>query len=224
MNSFAKRSIIQSAGLFAVFALIFIAAGTIDFWQAWLFCLTCLLCTTGTGLYLMKNDPALLERRMRFGPHEETRPRQKLIIAITFAVSLALMIVPGLDHRLGWSHLRPGIVVFANLVIAASFLFFIRVMRENTFAASTITVEPGQRVISTGPYAQVRHPMYSGAVPAVFAIPLALGSVWSLAITPVVILLLIARIFDEERALTAELPGYDDYRRAVPWRLLPLIW
>jgi len=111
----------------------------------------------------MQRDPALLERRMRFGPRAESRPRQKIIVAVIFAIFAALLIEPGLDHRFGWSQVPAAIVVLANLLIIAAFGFFLVVLRENTFAASTITVEAGQRVISTGPYAHVRHPMYAGA-------------------------------------------------------------
>jgi len=106
----------------------------------------------------------------------------------------------------------------------AAFGFILLVLRENTFAASTITVEAGQRVISTGPYAHVRHPMYAGAVLLILAMPMALGSLWGLLAAAILPPILIARIFDEERTLSAELPGYDDYRRAVPHRLIPLVW
>ena len=115
-------------------------------------------------------------------------------------------------------------MILANLVIVAMFGFFILVMRENSFAASTITVEAGQHVISTGPYAYVRHPMYAGAVLMIFAMPLALGSLWGLLVAVLAFPILLARIFDEERALSAELAGYNDYRRRVPWRLIPRVW
>lgn len=102
--------------------------------------------------------------------------------------------------------------------------FILVVLRENTFAASTITVESGQHVINTGPYAYVRHPMYAAAMPLIFSIPIALGSWWGLLVADISPLLLIARILDEERALSEELPGYEDYCRAVPYRLIPLVW
>jgi protein-S-isoprenylcysteine O-methyltransferase Ste14 len=136
----------------------------------------------------------------------------------------ALLIVPGLDHRFCWSHVPAAIVVLANLLISAASGFFLVVLRENTFAASTITVEVGQRVISTGPYAHVRHPMYAGAALLLFAMPIALGSFRGVLPAALAIPVLIARILDEERTLSAELPGYDDYCRAVPCRLVPLVW
>jgi protein-S-isoprenylcysteine O-methyltransferase Ste14 len=135
-----------------------------------------------------------------------------------------IIIVPGLDHRFDWSQVPAVLVVVADLLMLAALGFGLLVVRENTFAASTITVEQGQRVISTGPYAHVRHPMYAGALPLICAIPIALGSWWGLLVAAISPPLLIARILDEERALSAELAGYDNYRRVVPYRLIPLVW
>jgi protein-S-isoprenylcysteine O-methyltransferase Ste14 len=224
MSPFALKAAVQTAGILVLFALIFVSAGTIHYWQGWLFCLSFLLSTSATGIYLTRRDPALLERRMRFGPRAESRPRQKIIIAFIFAMFVALLIVPGLDHRFGWSRVPDAIVVIANLLIIATFAFFLWVLHENMYAASTITVEAGQHVISTGPYAYVRHPMYAGAAVLIFAMPIALGSLWGLLVAALTIPALIARILDEERALSAELPGYDDYCRGVPYRLIPLVW
>jgi protein-S-isoprenylcysteine O-methyltransferase Ste14 len=161
---------------------------------------------------------------MRFGPRAESRPTEKIIIAIILLTFVALAVAAGLDHRFGWSRVPAAIVIIANILMIADFGFFLLVLHENTFAASTITVEVGQRVISTGIYAYVRHPMYAGALLLLFAMPIALGSLWGLLVAAIAIPLLIARIFDEERTLSAELPGYDDYRRAVPYRLIPLVW
>jgi protein-S-isoprenylcysteine O-methyltransferase Ste14 len=137
---------------------------------------------------------------------------------------VGIVMVPGLDHRFRWSQVPATLVIVANLFMLAALGFILLVVCENTFAASTITVEHGQRVISTGPYAHVRHPMYAGALPLIFAIPIALGSWWGLLVAAVSLPLLVARILDEERALSGELAGYDNYRRAVPYRLIPLVW
>jgi protein-S-isoprenylcysteine O-methyltransferase Ste14 len=220
----AKRAAAQTAVFIILFALIFISAGTIDFWQGWLFCLLFLFSTNALGIYLIKYDRPLLERRMRFGPWEESRPIEKVLITLTLLMFVALVIVPALDHRFAWSRVPGALVVIANLLMVATFGFFLVVLRANSFAASTITVEAGQRVVSSGPYAYVRHPMYAGAVALVLAIPLALGSWWGLLVPVITTPVLIARIFDEERALSAELPGYQDYLLAVPWRLIPLVW
>lgn len=220
----AKRAAGQTALFIILFALIFISAGTIDFWQGWLFCLSFWFSSFALGIYLIKYDRPLLERRMRFGPWEESRPIEKVLITLTFLMFVALVIVPALDHRFAWSRVPGVLVVIANLLMVATFGFFLVVLRANSFAASTITVEAGQRVVSSGPYAYVRHPMYAGAAVLVLAIPLALGSWWGLLVPVITAPVLIARILDEERALSAELPGYQDYLLAVPWRLIPLVW
>jgi protein-S-isoprenylcysteine O-methyltransferase Ste14 len=224
MFPFAKRIAVQTAAFLILFALIFVCAGTIDFWQGWLFCLVFLFSTTAMGIYFIKYNRPLLERRMRFGPWGESRPIEKVLITLIFLMFVALMIVPALDHRFAWSRVPGAVVVIANILIVATFGFFLVVLRANSFAASTITVEAGQPVISTGPYAYVRHPMYAGAVLLIFAMPIALGSWWGLLIPLVSTPVLIVRIFDEERALGAELPGYQDYLVAVPWRLIPWVW
>jgi protein-S-isoprenylcysteine O-methyltransferase Ste14 len=224
MFPFAKRIAVQTAAFLILFALIFVCAGTIDFWQGWLFYLVFLFSTTAMGIYFIKYNRPLLERRMRFGPWEESRPIEKVLITLIFLMFVALMIVPALDHRFAWSRVPGPVVVIANILIVVTFGLFLVVLRANSFAASTITVEAGQPVISTGPYAYVRHPMYAGAVLLIFAMPIALGSWWGLLIPLVSTPVLIVRIFDEERALEAELPGYQDYLVAVPWRLIPRVW
>jgi protein-S-isoprenylcysteine O-methyltransferase Ste14 len=220
----AKRIVGQTGAFLTLFALVFISAGTIDFWQGWLFCLAFLFSMIAIGIYLIKYNRPLLERRMRFGPREESRPVEKIVITLIFLMFGGLMIVPALDHRFAWSRVPDPVVVIANILIVATFGFFLVVLRANSFAASTITVEAGQRVVSTGPYAYVRHPMYAGAVLLMFAVPIALGSWWGLLVAVISTPVLIVRIFDEERALGAELPGYKDYLLAVPYRLVPRVW
>jgi protein-S-isoprenylcysteine O-methyltransferase Ste14 len=224
MFPLAKRIAVQTAAFLLLFAVIFVCAGTIDFWQGWLFCLVFMFSMIALGIYFISYNRPLLERRMRFGPWEESRPIQKIVITLIFSMFLALMIVPALDHRFDWSRVPGAAVVIANILIVATFGFFLVVLRANPFAASTITVETGQRVISTGPYAYVRHPMYSGAVLLILAMPVALGSWWGLLIAAISAPILIARILDEERALGAELPGYKNYMVVVPWRLIPRVW
>ncbi|SRR5579875_375889 len=224
MSKSAIRPALQTATLVLPAVLTFVCAGTISFWQGWLFWLTFGGCTIATGIYMRLRDPALLERRMRVGPIAESRPLEKAIASAMLAVFFALAVVPGLDHRWGWSQVPAAVVIVANLLVIGCFGLFILVLRENTFAASTVTVETGQRVITTGPYAYVRHPMYSGGVVLLVAMPLAMGSWWGLVIALLSMPLLIARIVDEERVLCAQLAGYDDYRQAVRYRLLPRLW
>ena len=225
MNSLSQRAAARTAGFLIPLGLLtFVSAGTIHFWQGWLFWLSFSISVIATTVYLLRHDPALVERRIRAGPGAESRPSQKVIQAINLVMFVGIVIVPGLDHRFDWSRVPAALVVVANLLMLMAFGFILLVVRENTFAASTITVERGQRVISTGPYAHVRHPMYAGALPLIFAIPIVLGSWWGLLVAGISLPLLIVRILDEERALSAELVGYDNYRRAVPYRLIPLVW
>jgi len=214
----------QTTILLSPAVLTFVSAGTVHFWQGWLYWGTFLLFTNVTGIYLRLRNPALLERRMRAGPTEESRPLEKAVMTALLVVWFGLAIVPGLDCRFGWSRVPASVSVIADLIVVGSFVIFLLVLHENAFAASTVTVEPGQRVISTGLYAHVRHPMYTGGLLLLFATPVALGSWRALIISALSVPILLARIFDEERTLSEELAGYDSYRRAVAYRLIPLLW
>jgi protein-S-isoprenylcysteine O-methyltransferase Ste14 len=210
--------------LAAMTALIFVPAGSVHFWQGWLFMAVFGAAVIVITSYLMARDPELVERRMRGGPAGETRATQKIVQSITGGCFIAILVVAGLDHRYGWSSVPGVLAIAADLVVAAAFTMVFEVLRENTFAAATIKVEAEQRVISTGLYAHVRHPMYAGALPMLVAMPVALGSWWALLPVVPMIAGLVARIFDEERALAAELAGYDAYRQSVRWRLIPMVW
>jgi protein-S-isoprenylcysteine O-methyltransferase Ste14 len=161
---------------------------------------------------------------MSGGPLAEKRPVQRFIMWCTSAGFVALLVVPGLDHRFGWSVVPAGAVVVGDLLVAIGFYLIHRVYRENTFSSATIEVAEHQKVISTGPYAVVRHPMYASASLYLLATPLALGSYWGFV--PVVAMLpfLIWRLLDEERFLADNLPGYAEYRTRVPRRLVPFVW
>ena len=203
---------------------IFLPAGTLNYWEAWVFIavfFTCNLVLTG---YLVFRDPELLKRRMKVGPAAEKTMTEKIIVALAFVFFAGIAIVPALDHRFGWSDVSASVVVLGNLLIVVSYFGFYRVLRENTYAAATIQVEEGQKVISTGPYAIVRHPMYGAAVIMSIGIVLALGSwVGLLSLVPG-ILVLVWRLFDEEKILHKDLPGYTEYTRKVRWRLIPGIF
>ncbi|MDB5980217.1 MAG: Membrane protein [Pseudomonas sp.] len=204
--------------------LLFGPAGTTDYWQAWAY----LLIVTGASvlmtLYLIRKDPALLERRMRGGPAAEKQPAQKLIMLGMSGTFIALLVVPALDHRLDGSTLPLAAVIAGDALVAIGFYLITLVYRENTFASATIEVAENQQVISTGPYAIVRHPMYASASLYLFGTPLALGSWWGFV--PIVAMLpfLIWRLLDEERFLTGNLPGYAEYQKQVRYRLVPFVW
>jgi protein-S-isoprenylcysteine O-methyltransferase Ste14 len=211
-------------GLIVLGAVIFIPAGTFAYWQGWAFIIVFAASTNVIGLYLARKDPALLERRMKVGPAAETRPAQKAIISIAFLSFFALAIVSVLDHRLGWSDVPAWVSVLGNVLVALGLMIDLRVFRENSYGASTIEKMEGQRVISTGPYAVMRHPMYVGAVIMVLGVPLALGSYWGLVFMLIIIPVLMLRILDEEKLLRRELDGYNAYARDVRYRLVPGIW
>ena len=205
-------------------ALIFLPAGTIHYWQAWLFWVVFFACVVWITFHFLKTDPHLIENRMTAGPRAEQEKSQKIIQAITGALAAALVIVPALDFRFHGASVPTPIVLLADALVVASFIMIARVFRENSFAASTIKVEPGQRVISTGPYAIVRHPMYTAGSIGILAAPLTLGSWWGLLVGCAMVAGIIARLLDEERYLSANLPGYDAYRGKVKYRLVPMVW
>lgn len=205
-------------------ALLFGSAGTIRYWQAWVYVAIFVVASVPTSVYLMKKDPALLARRMRGGPMFEKEGTQRIIMTFTSLGFIAILVVPGLDRRFGWSAVPAWAVVLGDLLVATGFLLIFVVYRENTFTAATIQVARGQTVISTGPYAIVRHPMYASGALYMFGIPLARASYWGYLALAAMMPFLLWRLLIEERILTRDLPGYVDYRRRVRHRLMPFIW
>jgi protein-S-isoprenylcysteine O-methyltransferase Ste14 len=161
---------------------------------------------------------------MKVGPAAEQRPVQKIIMAITLVGFILLIVVPGFDFRWHWSAVPTWLVLAADALLALSFVIFFIVLRQNSYAASTIRVEADQLVCSTGLYAIVRHPLYSGALLLLLATPLALGSYWGGLVAFALIPVLLWRLLDEERFLKQNLPGYAEYCHATRFRLIPLIW
>jgi protein-S-isoprenylcysteine O-methyltransferase Ste14 len=205
-------------------ALLFGTAGTTRYWQAWVYVSIFVGASVLTTLYLIKNDRALLARRMRGGPMFEKEGTQRIIMVFTSLGFSALLVVPALDHRFGWSTVSVGAVVLGDILVAIGFYFIFLVYRENTFTAATIEVATGQKVIATGPYAVVRHPMYASGSLYMFGTPLALGSYWGFLALAAMMPFLLWRLLDEERILTRDLPGYAEYRQRVRHRLVPMVW
>ncbi len=204
--------------------LLFVPAGTVRYWQGWVYLGVFLGAAVLTTLYLSRHDPALLERRLSGGPTAEQRPAQKIIMAWTSLGFIALMVVPALDYRFGWSVVPLAGVFAGNVMVAVGFYFIFLVYKENTFTSATIEIAKDQHVISTGPYAIVRHPMYASALLYLAGTPLALGSYWGFIPLVGTLPFLIWRLFDEERFLAQNLPGYTDYQKKVRHRLIPGIW
>jgi protein-S-isoprenylcysteine O-methyltransferase Ste14 len=216
------------AGLLFLFvamaALLFIPAGTIDYWQAWTFLAVYFACSLALSLYLMIADPALMRRRMRGGPTAEKEPVQKIIMVITSLGFMGLLVVPALDHRFAWSQMPPTIALAGDLLVGIGWLAVFLVFRENSFSSTTIELAPDQKVISTGPYALVRHPMYAGALVMLLGIPIALGSWWGILVVAVILPALIWRLYEEEKFLARNLAGYVTYQNKVRYRLIPTVW
>jgi len=211
-------------GLVVIAVLVFVPAGTVAYWQGWLFIIVFALSTNLIGLYLARNDPALLQRRMKFGPQAEPRPVQKALVGLAFVAFSALPVVSALDHRLGWSDVPDWVSVFGAFLVWLGLMIDLLVFRRNSFGASTVETMEGQTVISSGPYALVRHPMYVGALVMLVGVPLALGSYWGLLFVIVFVPVLALRILDEEAMLLRELDGYAEYTRSVRYRLVPGVW
>ena len=161
---------------------------------------------------------------MSGGPTAEQRPVQQIIMWVASAAFIAMLVVPALDHRNGWSHVPLPIVILGDILVALGFSFIMIVYRANTYTAATIQIAQNQTVISTGPYAIVRHPMYASALLYVLGTPLALGSWWGLLAVAAMIPVLVVRLLDEERMLATSLQGYADYQQRVRYRLVPYVW
>jgi len=224
-ENFYMRGILANLSTFAILlACLFIPAGTLSYWQAWVFLAVFAVSSQALGIYFLAHDRKLIERRMKIGPVAEQRPAQKIISALFMLGFVGFLVLPAFDHRFGWSPVAPVLSILANAIIVLSFVLFFLVMQSNSYAASTIQVEEGQPVVSTGPYAYVRHPMYSGALLLLAAMPLALGSWLSVLLLVPFFPVLAWRILDEEDFLRQNLPGYDEYMRRVQYRLVPQVW
>jgi protein-S-isoprenylcysteine O-methyltransferase Ste14 len=204
--------------------VLFGSAGTLRYREGWVYLVLFVGLSGAVTQDLLRRDPALLERRLEGGPQAERRPAQRLIMVVASLAFLSLLVVPGLDFRFGWTSVPLAGIVLGDLLFVVGFLFVGRVYRENSYTSATIEIQEGQRVIDTGPYAIVRHPMYSGALLYVLGTPLALGSYWGLLGFGLMLLVIVWRLQDEERMLAQELPGYAEYRQRVRWRLLPGVW
>ena len=205
-------------------AMLFLPAGTLKYWQAWVFLVVFALSTLIPSLYLLRTNPVALERRMRTGPVAEARPVQKVVIAVLGLSLVALIVVSVLDHRFGWSPVPTTICLAGDVLVAVGLGISMLVVIQNGYAASTITVESGQKLVSTGLYALVRHPMYTGNIIMMLGTPLALGSYWGLVFVIPCLVGLAVRIGDEEQLLSQELDGYRDYAQKVHYRLVPYVW
>jgi protein-S-isoprenylcysteine O-methyltransferase Ste14 len=211
-------------GLAAFAVILFVPAGTLKYWQGWVFMAVFTAVTIGPTIYLARTNPATLQRRMHAGPRAETRTSQKFIVTGNFMSIFVMMAFSALDHRMGWSTVPVWVCLLGNVLLAIGLGITMVVVIQNAYAAATVTVEAGQTVASGGVYKWVRHPMYAGSLIMMVGIPLALGSYWGLLFMIPGIGMLVLRILDEEKLLTQELAGYREYAQRVPYRLVPNVW
>ena len=202
-------------------ALLFIPAGSFRFWQGWVYILTTFVPGVLAFTYFYKHDPQLIERRMQF---KEKVREQKRIMTFVYIAWLVAFVLPGLDHRFGWSHSPLWIAILSQAVVFGGFAITLWVLKVNRFASRTIQVELGQAVISSGPYRIIRHPMYLGASAMWLFTPLALGSYFTLPAFALLIPLIVLRLLNEEKVLRQELPGYAEYCLRTRFRFVPFLW
>jgi protein-S-isoprenylcysteine O-methyltransferase Ste14 len=203
---------------------LFWPAGTFDYWQAWVFIAAFMIATMGPSLYMAVKMPEALQRRMRAGPFAETRLLQKVIIVGTILAVVAVLVISAFDHRFGWSTVPTPVIVVGDVLVVVGLTIAQMVVIQNNYAGATITVEAGQKLVSTGLYGLVRHPMYFGTLIMMLGTPLALDSYWGLLAIAPALPVLAVRIDDEEKMLREELDGYDEYMAKVHYRLVPGLW
>jgi protein-S-isoprenylcysteine O-methyltransferase Ste14 len=211
-------------GLMLFGVLLFLPAGTFDYWQAWVFIAVFTISTTVLSIYLLVTNPTVLQRRMHAGPTAETRTVQKIASSGLFVSFAAVVVLSALDHRFGWSPVPTAVSLAGDVLVVLGLGIGSLVVIQNSYAAANITVEADQKVVATGLYGLVRHPMYMGALVMILGLPLALGSYWGLVGLIPVAVVFVVRVSDEEKVLNQELAGYPDYTHQVHYRLVPYVW
>lgn len=209
------------AGLFMVMLLLFLPAGTVHYFGAWLFIALLFIPMFFLGLALLIKAPELLEKRLQ---SKETQGEQKKVVGFSALMFLAGFVLCAIDFRFGWSSMPKAVSIAAAVVLLISYGLYAEVMRENAYLSRTVEVQDGQKVIDTGLYGIVRHPMYFSTVLLFLAIPLVLGSWFGFALFLLYPFLLVKRIKNEEQLLKEQLPGYAEYTQKVRWRMLPFIY
>lgn len=205
----------------AIGLMVLLPAGTLDYWQAYVYTAVMLTPMLWMMFYFLKKDPEFLVRRMK---SREKEKEQKLFQVLSLPIFILAFVLPGLDKRFGWSEVPVWLVIAANIVLFLGYLLVFRVFQQNSYAARTVEVEEDQTLISDGLYGLVRHPMYTGVILMFLPVSLALGSFWGLIPMAIFPFLLVLRIKNEEKVLTEGLQGYREYCDKVRYRLVPGIW
>lgn len=207
--------------LLVLMAAFFLPAWTFSYWHGWVYLAVLFTPLVFVVAYLLKNEPDLLERRMHYREREK---EQLLIIKLSYIPFILAYILPGFDFRFGWSHMPVWLVIVSDVLVLASYMWVVNVFRTNRYASRVVEVDKGQSVISTGPYALVRHPMYTGVAVMYLFSPLALGSYWAVIPALFILPILVYRLLNEEKVLARDLPGYVEYMAKVKYHLFPGIW
>jgi protein-S-isoprenylcysteine O-methyltransferase Ste14 len=218
----AFLGLVQLVVLLAIF--LFLPGWSFNYWQAWVFLLVFTISVILITAYFLKKDPSLIQSRLKAGPAAEQQLTQKVIQALAGIFFVLPFMTASIDHRLDWSNIPLWVVLLGDILVVLGLYIVFLVFRENTFTSATIEVQDEQKVISTGPYAVIRHPMYSGAFIMLLGIPLALGSWWALIFVFLLFAAIVWRLLEEEKFLAKNLQGYASYREKVRYRLIPFMW
>ena len=222
INNLKKKVFLLFPLAFVFLSLMFfVPAGTLNYWQAWIFLGVLFIPVFFVVFYFLKNDPGLLVRRMKF---KEKEVQQKAIIKLANLVSFIGFLIPGLDYRYGWSNVPASLVIISDIIIFLGYVIVFFVFKENSYTSRVVEVDKKQKIVTTGPYSIVRHPMYVGVILMYLFMPLALGSYWALIFFLPVIPLIVIRTLNEEKVLSKGLKGYKQYMKKVKYRLVPGVW
>lgn len=224
-NDLSRKTVFGFIQLIIILGLcLFAPVWSFHYWQAWIYLFIFVASAALNTVYLWKKDPKLLERRVNAGPGAEKEKSQRFIQLFASVAFIGAIVLPSLDHRFSWSEVPLTIVIAGDVLVALGFLVIFIVFSENPFTAATIEVAADQKVISTGPYAIVRHPMYSGTLVMLFGTPLALGSWWGLFMLVPMTIIIVWRLLEEEKFLFKNLQGYTEYCQKVRYHLMPFVW
>lgn len=225
MDNIIGKTVSGFIALLAIIGgLIFLPALTVNYLEAWIYLLTFAISTILITIYLFRNDQKLLERRLNAGSAAEKEKTQKAIQTIASVFFCLIYIIAGLDRHFKWSNIPMYISIFANVFVMLGFFIVFLVFKENSYTSAIIEVDKDQKVISTGMYAIVRHPMYFGAIIMLVASSIALGSYWALLSVAALGITIMARLLNEEKFLTKNLSGYGEYCEKVRYHLIPFVW